>query len=37
MLLAWRLPIDAELRKPFDLEAMSAAVARWTDAISPPD
>jgi CheY-like chemotaxis protein len=32
-----RLPVDAELRKPFDLEAMSAAVARWTDAISPPD
>jgi CheY-like chemotaxis protein len=30
-----RMPVDAELRKPFDLEAMSAAVARWTDAISP--
>ena len=25
------------LRKPFDLEVMSAAVARWTEAISPPD
>jgi CheY-like chemotaxis protein len=32
-----RLPVDAELRKPFDLEAMSAAVARWTNAIAPPD
>src|SRR5918912_1157550 len=32
-----RLPVDAELRKPFDLAAMSAAVARWTDAMSPPD
>ena len=32
-----RLPVDAELRKPFDLEVMAAAVARWTEAISPPD
>jgi two-component system cell cycle response regulator len=32
-----RLPVDAELRKPFDLEAMAAAVARWTEATSPPD
>ena len=32
-----RLPVDAELRKPFDLAAMSAAVARWTDAMSSPD
>ena len=32
-----RMPVDAELRKPFDLEAMAAAVARWTEAISPPD
>jgi CheY-like chemotaxis protein len=32
-----RLPVDAELRKPFDLEVMSATVARWTNAISSPD
>jgi CheY-like chemotaxis protein len=32
-----RMPVDAELRKPFDLEVMAAAVARWTEAISPPD
>jgi CheY-like chemotaxis protein len=32
-----RLPVDAELRKPFDLAAMSATVARWTNAIAPPD
>jgi CheY-like chemotaxis protein len=31
------MPVDAELRKPFDLEVMAAAVARWTEAISPPD
>ena len=31
------MPVDAELCKPFDLEAMAAAVARWTDATSPPD
>ena len=30
-----RLPVDAELLKPFDLEAMSAVVARWTDTMSP--
>jgi CheY-like chemotaxis protein len=30
-----RMPVDAELRKPFDLEAMSAVVARWTDTMSP--
>ena len=30
-----RMPIDAELRKPFDLEAMSAVVARWTDTKAP--
>ena len=32
-----RLPVDAELRKPFDLEVMAAAVAHWTEATSPPD
>jgi CheY-like chemotaxis protein len=32
-----RLPVDAELPKPFDLEAMAATVARWTDTIAPPD
>ena len=31
------LPVDAELRKPFDLEVMAAAVAHWTEATSPPD
>ena len=30
-----RMPVDAELPKPFDLEAMSAAVARWKDTMSP--
>src|SRR5918912_457099 len=30
-----RLPVDAELPKPFDLEAMSAVVARWKDTMSP--
>jgi CheY-like chemotaxis protein len=30
-----RLPVDAELPKPFDLEAMSAVVARWKDTRSP--
>ena len=30
-----RMPVDAELLKPFDLEAMSAVVARWTDTSSP--
>jgi CheY-like chemotaxis protein len=30
-----RMPVDAELPKPFDLEAMSAVVARWTDTMSP--
>ena len=32
-----RMPVDAELRKPFDLEVMAAPVARWTEAISPPN
>jgi CheY-like chemotaxis protein len=30
-----RLPVDAELPKPFDLEALSTVVARWTDTRSP--
>jgi CheY-like chemotaxis protein len=30
------LPVDAELRKPFDLDSMSATVAHWTNAMSPP-
>ena len=30
-----RMPVDAELLKPFDLEAMSAVVARCTDTMSP--
>jgi CheY-like chemotaxis protein len=30
-----RMPVDAELPKPFDLEAVSAVVARWTDTMSP--
>jgi CheY-like chemotaxis protein len=30
-----RMPVDAELLKPFDLEAMSAVVARWADTTSP--
>jgi CheY-like chemotaxis protein len=30
-----RMPVDAELLKPFDLEAMAALVARWTDTTSP--
>jgi CheY-like chemotaxis protein len=30
-----RMPVDAELSKPFDLEAMSAVVARCTDTMSP--
>jgi CheY-like chemotaxis protein len=30
-----RMPVDAELPKPFDLEAMSAVVARCTDTMSP--
>jgi CheY-like chemotaxis protein len=29
------MPVDAELLKPFDLEAMSAVVARWTGTSSP--
>jgi CheY-like chemotaxis protein len=29
------MPVDAELTKPFDLEAMSAVVARCTDTMSP--
>jgi hypothetical protein len=29
------MPVDAELLKPFDLEAMAAVVARWTDTMSP--
>jgi CheY-like chemotaxis protein len=29
-----RMPVDAELRKPFDLEVMAAAVAHWTEATS---
>ena len=32
-----RMPVDAELPKPFDLEAMAAVVARWTDTICPRD
>ena len=30
-----RMPVDAELLKPFDLEAMSAVVAQCTDTMSP--
>ena len=30
-----RIPVDAELPKPFDLEALSTVVARWTDTRSP--
>ena len=30
-----RLPVDAELPKPFDLEALSTVVARWKDTQSP--
>ena len=29
------LPVDAELPKPFDLEEMCEAVARWKDSTSP--
>ena len=29
------IPVDAELPKPFDLEAMSTVVARWKDTQSP--
>jgi CheY-like chemotaxis protein len=29
------IPVDAELPKPFDLEALSAVVARWKDTRSP--
>jgi CheY-like chemotaxis protein len=29
------IPVDAELPKPFDLGALSAVVARWTDTRSP--
>jgi CheY-like chemotaxis protein len=32
-----RMPVDAELPKPFDLEAMAAVVACWTDIIPPHD
>ena len=30
-----RMPVDAELPKPFDLEVMSAVVARCMDTMSP--
>ena len=30
-----RIPVDAELPKPFDLEALSTVVACWTDTRSP--
>ena len=30
-----RIPVDAELPKPFDLEALSTVVARWKDTRSP--
>jgi CheY-like chemotaxis protein len=30
-----RIPVDAELPKPFDLEAMSTVVAQWKDTRSP--
>ena len=30
-----RIPVDAELPKPFDLETLSAVVARWKDTRSP--
>jgi hypothetical protein len=29
------MPVDAELLKPFDLEAISSVVARWTGTMSP--
>jgi CheY-like chemotaxis protein len=29
------IPVDAELPKPFDLEALSTVVARWKDTRSP--
>jgi CheY-like chemotaxis protein len=29
------MPVDAELRKPFDLEAMSAVVTQWADTSFP--
>ena len=29
-----RIPVDAELPKPFDLEALSTVVARWKDTRS---
>jgi CheY-like chemotaxis protein len=32
-----RMPVDAELPKPFDLEAIVAVMARWTNTISPRD